>query len=411
MIPRYNIRIATILFSAFVFFAVLFTGAGADAATVNVKEIRHFSSKNYTRVVVTLDKKAHFKSHLLRKDPSLKKPRRFYIDIKGARLGKDIKRHIPINDGLLKVARAGQYDKNTVRVVLDIESLKDYKVFPLSGPNRIVIDIFGKGARQLPAAKTEPPVVSGVEKVKTPKSASPVIKKPNGIRTIVIDPGHGGKDPGAIGKRKLQEKTVTLKIAKLLKKDLAKELQKKYGKKPKIILTRTRDKYIPLDERTAIANSREADLFVSIHVNASPRRAATGVETYYLRYTQDKDAIRVAARENKATPAEMNDVLGYILRDLESTGNQQESIRLATNIQQTLSKGLQRKYKGIKSNGVKCALFYVLVNANMPSVLVEVSFISNPKDEKRLKTDKYLREITKGITKGIINYMDGKGAG
>ncbi len=411
MIARYNIRITIFFFFATALFLALLSAPGAEASSVKVKDIRFFSSKNYTRVVISLDKKAEFKPHLLKKDPSIKKPRRFYVDIKNARLGKDIKRTIPINDGLLKVARAGQFDNSTVRVVLDIESLKDYKIFQLPGPYRIVVDFFGKGSRHTPVAATEPPAVSGVEKVRTPKHEKPVIQKPNGIRTIVIDPGHGGRDPGATGKKRLKEKTVTLKIAKMLKKDLAKQLKKKYNKKPRIILTRTKDKYISLDERTAIANSKEADLFVSIHVNASPRRAATGVETYYLRYTQDKEAIRVAERENKATAAEMNDVLGYILRDLESTGNQQESIRLATNIQQTLSKGLVKKYRGVKSNGVKGALFYVLVNCNMPSVLVEVSFISNPKDEKRLRSDKYLREITKGITKGIINYMDGKGAG
>jgi N-acetylmuramoyl-L-alanine amidase len=409
VVTKYNIRIAAFFFAA-ALLLTLFTASYSEAASATVDEIRYFSSKNYTRVVISLDKKADFKSHLLRKDPSIKKPRRFYVDIENARLGKNIKRNIPINDGLLKVARAGQFDNSTVRVVLDIESLKDYKIFPLPNPYRIVIDFFGTKARHTPVTSTEPPVISGVKKVEIPKAKTPA-KKINGIRTIVIDPGHGGRDPGAVGKKRLKEKTVTLKIAKMLKKDLARELKKKNGKSPKIILTRTRDKYISLDERTAIANSKEADLFISIHVNASPRRAANGVETYYLRYTQDKDAIRVAARENSATAEEMNDVLGYILRDLESTGNQQESIRLATNIQQTLSKGLKKKYRNVKSNGVKGALFYVLVNCNMPSVLVEVSFISNPRDEKRLRSDKYLREITKGITKGILNYMDGKGAG
>jgi N-acetylmuramoyl-L-alanine amidase len=368
--------------------------------------IRHWSNPSYTRVVVDLSRKADFKYHLLKKDPSINKPRRLYIDIKGAALAKVLKKSIPIGDGLLKSVRAGQYDKDTVRVVLDIETLEEYKVFPLTNPYRIVIDITGKvserkaaESKKAPAEEKSPPGTAPPDKPKPPPATGEALK----VKTIVIDPGHGGKDPGAIGKRGLKEKDITLKVSKMLKRELGKKL-----KSTKIILTRTKDIYIPLDERTAIANMKSADLFVSVHVNASVNRKATGVETYYLDYAHDEEAMKVASRENFASTEEMDDVLQFILKDLRRSGNRIESSNLATHIQTNLLSNLKRKYRGIKSNGVKGAPFYVLVNSNMPSILVEISFISNPRDEKRLRDEKYLGEIVKGITEGILRYINGE---
>jgi N-acetylmuramoyl-L-alanine amidase len=396
----------TILF----FFAALFVAsvhstAYCDTRRAEVKNIRHWSNPRYTRVVIDLSRKTGHNYHLLKKDPSIKKPRRLYIDIQGATLAKDLAKSIPIGDGLLKAVRAGQYDKDTVRVVLDIESLEDYKVFPLTNPYRIVVDITGTVKDQTVAAR-EGPVTKAKEPV--PSSPAPATKggaTPPGalkIKTIVIDPGHGGKDPGAIGKRGLKEKDITFKLSKMLKRELQRKLDSK------IILTRTKDVYIPLDERTAIANMKEADLFISIHVNASVNRKATGVETYYLDYAHDKEAMRVASRENFASAEEMGDVLQFILKDLERSGNRIESSGLATYVQESLSSTLRKKYRGIKSNGVKGAPFYVLVNSNMPSVLVEVSFISNPRDEKRMRDEGYLKEIARGISEGILLYVNGK---
>jgi N-acetylmuramoyl-L-alanine amidase len=386
------------------------TAAYSRANRAEVKDIRHWSNPNYTRVVIDLSQKADFNYHLLKKDPTIKKPRRFYVDISGATLANGLKRSIPINDGLLKAVRAGQYKKDTVRVVLDIETLGDYKVFPLTNPYRIVIDVTGtvknrtvtdrkdsstKGPlTKRPASETPPHALEG--------GTAPPAGEPRKVKTIVIDPGHGGKDPGAIGKRGLKEKDITLKLSKLLKKELLKK-----NLDAKVILTRTRDVFIPLDERTVIANMNEADIFISIHVNASPNRKSTGVETYYLDYSHDKDALRVASRENFASTEEMDDVLQFILNDLKRSGNRIESSALATHVQGSLSSSLRKKYRGIKSNGVKGAPFYVLVNSNMPSILVEVSFLSNPRDEKRLKDEKYQQEIIKGISKGILRYVDG----
>ena len=387
-----------------VFFLIVFLSlffirpAVSDNGSVKVAGIRHFSGKTYTRVVIDLDKKTTFDYRLLKEDPSIDKPRRFYVDIKNATMGRTLERAIDVNDGLLSRVRNGQYKSDTVRVVLDIKSIADYKIFMLPNPYRIVIDIYGTGSKYVKAKSVTKPT-------KTSQDTKKAIKKTaTKVRTIVIDAGHGGKDPGAVGKRKLREKDVTLKIAKFLKKDLSRRT------KSKVILTRTKDVYVPLDERTAIANSKDADIFVSIHINASKRRAANGVETYYLGASGDEASRRVAERENASTSEEMNDILQYILKDLQQTGNKNESVRLASVIQERLAGDLKKKYKNVKSNGIKGALFYVLVNCNMPSVLVEVSFISNPEEEKRLKTDKYLKDVSKSISDAIVDYINGAGS-
>jgi N-acetylmuramoyl-L-alanine amidase len=388
-----------LLFFTILFLISLNTTAFSKPDTAEVKSIRHWSNPNYTRVVIDLSRKVPHNHHLLKKDPSIQKPRRLYIDISGATLAKDLVKSIPISDGLLKAVRAGQYKKDTVRVVLDIESLEDYKVFPLTNPYRIVIDVTGTVTDRT-VMDREGSSPRGPTPETTPHGPA-TTRRALKVKTIVIDPGHGGKDPGAIGKRGLKEKDVTFKLSKMLKKELQKKLDSK------IILTRDKDAYIPLDERTAIANMRQADLFISIHVNASVNRKATGVETYYLDYAHDKEAMRVASRENFASTEEMGDVLKFILKDLERSGNRIESSGLATYVQESLSSSLRKKYRGIKSNGVKGAPFYVLLNSNMPSILVEVSFISNPRDERRLRDERYLQGIIKGISTGILRYVNG----
>ncbi len=378
-----------ILLTAFVLFPACLDRAESASAGALVTGIRHWSSDDYTRVVIDLSRKATFDHHLLRKDPSINKPRRLYVDIRTASIDKGLDRVIPINDGLLKKVRTGQYDRKTVRVVLDIESIEDYNVFPLSDPFRIVIDVTGeKRASIRPAREGREPTISEQLGLK--------------VKTIVIDPGHGGKDPGAIGRRGLKEKDITLKISKMLRKELEKKLD------ARIILTRDRDAYIPLEERTAIANSKGADLFVSIHVNASPRPRASGVETYFLGITSDRETMRLAARENSTNTKSMSD-LEYILNDLIRTAKTNESSRLAARVQTSLVSHLRKKYSGVNGNGVKGAPFYVLMKAAMPSILVEVSFISNPREEKRLRDERYLREIVKGISTGILDYINNRG--
>lgn len=387
----------------FILIAILFTLALPDAVNAKSREvnnIRHWSNLNYTRVVIDVSEDARYYYNLLQKDKKINVPhRRLYIDIYGSVLSDKLKKKIPINDGLLKRVRAGQNKEKTVRVVLDIESIEDFKIFALSNPFRIVIDVMGKGFVGAKGSKGE------THPGPLPKeTTNDALKASHKVGVIVIDPGHGGKDPGAVGKRGLKEKDVTLKIAKALEKRLRRK------SRAKIVLTRKRDRFIPLEERTAIANTARADIFVSIHVNASPNRKASGVETYYLDVSNDKRSIQVAARENSASAKATGD-LQYILRDLMRTANRHESSALATHIQDSLVSKLKKKYRGISGNGVKGAPFYVLVRTNMPSILVEVSFISNPKTEKRLKTQKYIDEIAAGIADGVLSFIKGKKKG
>lgn len=385
--------------------------AEADGQSA-VTEIKYWSNPNYTRIAITLDKKAEFTHKLLKQDPTIKMEwRRLYIDIKGAHLSPSLQKSIPINDGLLKMARIGQFDKDTVRVVLDTESIEDYKVFPLNEPFKIVIDVTGTKKAEEKTDKTpdkEPPArveaIQNVPEKRIPQIKEPTLSQQLGLKVnkIVIDPGHGGKDPGAIGKGGLKEKDITLKLSKMLREKLSSKLGSK------IIMTRDTDVFIPLEERTAIANKHDADLFVSIHINASPKRTTSGIETYILNISNDEEAKRVAARENATSKRSVSD-LEFILNDLIKTAKTNDSIRLANSVHDRLVSKLKEKFGDIRSNGVKGAPFYVLVGTKMPSILVEVSFISNPAEEKRLQDEKYLHEVIEGITTGLLSYINGAG--
>jgi len=381
------------LFPFLILIILLFPSPGLSAPRGRVTAIRHWSNPDYTRVVIDLSKKSAYKSHMLKKDPSIGKPRRFFIDIEGSTLSNTLKRDIPINDGLLLRVRSAQHSKTAVRVVIDLQSVDNYKVFSLDDPFRIIIDISGGHARA-PARTTK----TTVRAARPSASSGTLMRRKKRRLLIVVDPGHGGRDPGAIGRRGLKEKDVTLKIARMVARDLGRKLDSK------VILTRKRDVYVPLEERTAIANSRRADLFVSIHINSSRKRTATGVETYILNLSTSEEARRLAARENSTTRRGVSD-LEFILRDLVKTAKTNDSVRLASSVQGRLVTRLRSKYSRIKGNGVKGAPFYVFVGTRMPSVLVEVSFISNSREEKRLRSAKYLKEVAEGISTGVVEYV------
>ena len=226
-----------------------------------VQDIRHWSTPNYTRVVIDLNQPVKYSSHLLKKDSKLKKPRRLYLDLEGTRVGSEIESSIPIKDGLLQRARAGQYTNDKVRVVLDIDSISRHKIFPLYDPFRIVVDVRGDENEE----DNNPVVVKkrsprkGIRLQKEPdKSVSLARQLGLNVKTIVIDPGHGGKDPGTFIKGGLMEKDIALEIAKLL----APKLEEKLG--CKVILTRDEDVFLSLEKRTAFANVNKADLFISL---------------------------------------------------------------------------------------------------------------------------------------------------
>ncbi len=364
--------------------------------TCTVTGLRFWSNPNYTRIVIDADRETSYVHRLLRKDPSIKKPQRLYVDLKNSILGKTTQKRIPINDNLLSNTRAGQHTPDSVRVVVDIKSFKNYKIFSLKNPFRIVIDVRGKdtGTTYKAGSKVIPSKKNG--KITTSALAKQLAL---GVNRIVIDPGHGGRDYGAPGYLKgVHEKNVVLNIAK----KLAKKIREKLG--CKVIMTRKGDKYLTLEERTAIANTKNADLFISLHTNAARNRRAYGIETYFLNLATDDDAILVAARENATSTKNISD-LQTILSDLMQNAKINESSRLAVHVQEAMYKHMKKKYSRIKNKGVKQAPFYVLLGAQMPSILIETSFISNPRECKRLNNSRYQDHLCDAIVNGIRSYI------
>ncbi len=361
---------------------------------VAVRDIRHWSSKDYTRVVIDLSGPVNYTNKILPEDKKHQKPIRICLDLENTYLPRSFKNHYPIGDGLLQAVRVGQFSKKIVRVVLDTQSLNDYKIFTLEDPFRIVIDALGNH----PSPKAGH-VGAHISIPKKLPNASLVQQLGLGIKTIVIDPGHGGKDAGAIGYRRLKEKKVVLEIAKRLKEEL-----KRRHPHLRVILTRSRDKYISLEERTAIANTRKADLFVSIHANAHRNRHISGIETFFLNFATDEEAVRVAALENATSRKSISD-LQSILHHLMLNSKIAESSNLAHMVQYRLVRRLRSRFRHVKDHGVKQAPFYVLIGAKMPAILVETSYISNPVEAKRLKNSRYQREVAKGIADGIDAYI------
>ncbi len=354
-----------------------------------VINIRPWTNPKYTRIVIDIDGKARFREH------RLINPDRFYIDILNARIDPKLKEHhIPINDGLLKRVRAGQNKKNVVRVVLDIDNFNKFKVFSLDDPYRIVIDVWGEA---LPATKKTGE--TGREKALAEKEKYVRNKRKKIVPKIVIDPGHGGKDPGATGRGGLQEKTVVLDIAKRLKRIMEKEGNYK------IVLTRETDVFMPLEKRAFIANEKEADIFISIHTNASKQRGVNGIETYYLSNALSERALETAARENMVTRQKVNSDVRFILADMKANSKINESIQLASVIHICLVNKLSKTYSNIKDFGMKGGPFYVLYGADMPSVLIETSFISNSAEERRLRSKNYRERIAHSIYEGIEDYI------
>jgi N-acetylmuramoyl-L-alanine amidase len=220
------------------------------------------------------------------------------------------------------------------------------------------------------------------------------------IGRIVIDPGHGGHDTGTIGPNGLEEKDLVLDVGRRL----GKLLQARLG--ADVVYTRKDDTFIPLETRTSIANQEQADLFVSIHANSSRDPDARGVETYYLNFTSSAEALDVAARENAASDKSVYE-LQDLVKKIALKEKIEESREFATNVQRALHSGLAAKSPGIRDRGVKKAPFIVLIGANMPSILAEISFVSNPGDERKLQTPDYRQRIAESLYRGISKYVSG----
>jgi N-acetylmuramoyl-L-alanine amidase len=341
-----------------------------------------------TQVLVELTGAITYKSATLAGDPSRGLPERLYADLAGARLARGIAGSMPLDDPCIQQIRVAQFDAGVVRIVLDMKSPCESKVALLSDPTRLVIDV-----RSKTAPREQPPVVKAKASPRGRPAEASVVK----ARKIVLDPGHGGKDTGAIGHGGLMEKDVVLVIARKLARRLTKELG------VEVTLTRGDDSFIALEDRTAIANRENADLFISLHANASPNPQVRGVETYYLNNTDDEAAKRLAARENSTSTQSVSDIQ-FILSDLIQNSKLEDSISLAHHLHTSLVSHTGQRLGDVKDLGVKQALFFVLVGAKMPSVLAEIFFITNRHDATWLGRDAYQDNIVEGLLQGIKEY-------
>lgn len=269
--------------------------------------IRYFSYPDYTRVVIESSQEVIFSTG------SLSDPERIFIDINNEL--KSIEKELNLKDSIVKKIRTGYPQKGLTRIVIDLNGKADYMVFPLYEPFRVVIDIMGKKEEDKSKEKGSE-IKKNAQGETIINNAQPISDKPR----IVIDPGHGGHDPGAIGKRGLNEKDVNLDIALRVRELLKDEFE--------VFMTRERDIFISLDERTAFANSKKADLFVSIHTNSNRKKNINGIETYFLNWTDDEEALKVAARENGISLQAMKNFSNFvdlIRMDLEAQAKREDS--------------------------------------------------------------------------------------
>ncbi|MDA0999920.1 MAG: N-acetylmuramoyl-L-alanine amidase [bacterium] len=378
--------------------------------------MRHFATTGYARVVLVLNRES-----LDFRFGTLKNPSRIFVDIPRGSLSRRFK--IPSikasgnGGGLISGFRFGKLHKGALRFVVDISSkLSRHNVFALPDPDRIVIDLRGE---KTPEEESEPPRPAQREIAKkAPPAPLPTPPIPpsregpggpdmeltakflSGQGRIVLDPGHGGRDPGAIGLHQIVEKEFVLEISRLT----AAALQKRLPPGNRVYLTRNRDRYLPLQARTSMANDLKADLFISIHANSAPHRGTKGIETYLLSEASSARALEVAARESETTIARMTD-LQKILQDLMLRSKVNESHSLAQLVHRSMVSGLQRKYNPVKDLGVKRGPFFVLLGAQMPSILIETAFITNPVEAGRGRTRKYKLALAEGIAEGIAGFV------
>ncbi|HEY6444117.1 MAG TPA: N-acetylmuramoyl-L-alanine amidase [Candidatus Acidoferrales bacterium] len=431
----------------------------ADEGMATVKAVHTWNSQEFTRVVVMLGDTVEYKS------AHIASPDRIYFDLSKARLGPKPTITLDETAGLLKSVRIAPNRPGVVRLVLDVDGAKDYSAYLLAKPYRLVIDVRAQRTETAnnaaaPPTNTPAPVKvadagSGLtsaapavaaEKVSvvsqpasdaelpSAKPAAKLVTKTNAlakkvaakdvallpptepkptrdgqrsltralglkISRIVIDPGHGGRDTGTIGPHGLMEKDVCLDVALRLGRLIEEKLPS-----ADVIYTRKDDTYVSLEERTAIANQAHADLFISIHANSSNDPQARGIETYYLNFATSTESMEVATRENATSEESLHD-LQDLIQKIARNEKVEESKELAGDIQDTLSQRMQIVSHRERNRGVKKAPFVVLIGANMPSVLSEISFVSNPNDERLLRKPDQRQRIADGLYRGISSYL------
>jgi N-acetylmuramoyl-L-alanine amidase len=418
-----------------------------EQRTAAIENIRYWEMPDSVRIVVDVAGEVTFKQG------EAKSPHRVFIDVTPARLNSLLKgKQWPVKSTSLEQIRVGQYDASTVRVVFDVGESNKVTTMSLHDPDRLIIDVLGTGstvpaapattsvspqptAAPQPAAPVRPaapaappsaaaPAISAatVAPAATPKpanapkpdatkSAEPKVitaaKATNdGTRSlvrslglklsrVVIDAGHGGHDTGSIGPTGFAEKELVLDVAMRLKQLVETEIG------AEVVMTRTEDTFVPLETRTAIANEQQADLFISIHANSSRVRSVRGVETYFLNFTSSREALETASRENAASERSIHE-LQDLVKKIMLRDKVDESRELAQHIQHAMA---TRKGAGT-DRGVKQAPFVVLIGADMPSILAEVSFISNPQEERQIKTPAYRQAIAEALYDGVRSYAE-----
>lgn len=348
------------------------TAIGEPGTPLEVTNVERYDGKHSARIVVFLTRSAEYEVGTLEATPELGP--RLYVDVRGASYSGP--RQLDIG-GIVQRVRLGDRE-GSLRIVLDLQQRVYERVFYLPEPFRLVIDV----SRHPPRSSWR----AGVDG--------------QGVRRVVLDPGHGGHDPGAIGYAGLREKDVALDVAHRAAPLIARELG------IDTLLTRDEDEFVPLHERVAKANAFGADLFISIHCNASESMQSHGVMSFVLDGSGDALAERVAVRENSASRAAVQDFTSRV-RHLIDAATAQSSVHFAQLLQRSTVTSLSSDYRGILDGGVRKAGFFVLAGAQMPAVLFEVSFISNPTEEERLDTPRYRQKLADGIVNAIRAYRDG----
>jgi N-acetylmuramoyl-L-alanine amidase len=458
--------------------------ASTTGGAPRVRRITTKASADSTRVTIDLEDTVQYSSARIRN------PDRIFFDIHSARLTPEVaKASIRTEGELLTAVRAAQNHEGIVRVVLDVNGVKDYAATLQDNPPELIIDLYPNsgmraarkkdprhsegcqtGAQEscgptaveprrqtaeqgvvdvasvapgdrsavqsvvASDAKTAAPAMSlppslvrggtstgGGSRSKAIKAgaAKPDLIQPSSVpaptrdgqatltRTlglkigrIVIDAGHGGHDTGTIGPTGLMEKDLCLDVALRLGKIIQQRLPG-----ADVVYTRSDDTFIPLEERTHIANEAKADLFISIHANSSHDHGARGIETYYLNLKGSPDAMEVASRENATAQQSVHD-LEDLVKKIARSEKIDESRELAADIQDSLARRIQKSYKPVKDRGVRKAPFVVLIGADMPSILTEISFLSNPADEQLLKKPDHRQRVAEGLYQGVASYLE-----
>jgi len=446
------------------------TRRGGPESVPRIRRISASADADATRVTIDLDDTVQYSS------ARIANPDRIFFDLHSARLTPEVARgNVQVIGSLLTAVRVAQNQAGVVRVVMDVNGVKDYAASLVGNPPQLVILLYstarnGAAVRTARAKSAKPPAgpgdvaedaravsddsgnvksvserTSGLDSGVAPSNAmtrsaaagknsrvkqlspssrnseantKPDLIQPSSapqptrdgqstltralglkIGRIVIDAGHGGHDTGTIGPTGLMEKDLCLDVALRLGKIIQQRLPG-----ADIVYTRSDDTFIPLEERTNIANEAKADLFISIHANSSQDHAARGVETYYLNLKGSAEAMEVAARENASSDQGVHD-LEDLVKKIARNEKIDESKEFAEDIQDSLAKRVLKVGKTVKNRGVRKAPFVVLIGADMPSILTEISFLSNPADEQLLKKPEYRQRVAEGLYQGVASYL------